>query len=113
MDKIIVIKFGGSLFTNDGNRRKFWEDVKALLAAGYCPIIVHGGGKEISSWLEKVGCETKFVNGLRYTDDKSMEIVEMVLSGKINKQLTSELAGFGVFCVGISPRSLIFNSVLT
>ena len=104
MQKIIVIKFGGSLFTNDRNRQQFWQDVKNLHSFGYKIVIVHGGGKEISFWLDKVGCETKFVNGLRFTDEKSLEIVEMVLAGKINKQLTSELSSLDVLCAGISGR---------
>lgn len=104
MEKIIIIKFGGSLFSNDRNRQQFWLDVKNLYVAGYKIVIVHGGGKEISSWLDKVGCETKFVKGLRFTDEKSMEVVEMVLSGKVNKQLASELASLDVLTVGISGR---------
>jgi acetylglutamate kinase len=104
MEKIIVIKFGGSLFTDDRNRQQFWLDVKKLTLNGYKVVIVHGGGKEISSWLSKIGCETKFVQGLRFTDEKSIEIVEMVLSGKINKKLASELAGLNVLSIGISGR---------
>lgn len=102
--KTVVIKFGGSLFTNSNNRLRFWEDVKSLILKNYKVVIVHGGGKEISSWLEKLGTETKFVNGLRWTDEKSMEIVEMVLSGKVNKQLVSELSQLEILTVGISGR---------
>ncbi len=102
--KTFVIKFGGSLFSNNVNRNKFWEDVKDLILAGNQVVIVHGGGKEITFWLETLNLETKFVNGLRYTDEKSVEVVEMVLSGKVNKQLTSELSRFGINCAGISGR---------
>ncbi|MDR0676173.1 MAG: acetylglutamate kinase [Elusimicrobiota bacterium] len=104
-NKIVVIKFGGSLFVNENNRFKFWEDIKNLIEKKFFKIvIVHGGGKEISNWLERLEVEVKFVNGLRYTDEKSIEIVEMVLSGKINKQLASEISSFGVSSIGISGR---------
>ena len=101
MKKTILIKFGGSLFTNENNRKQFWQDVKNLKQDGANVVIVHGGGKEISSWIEKVGSEVKFVNGLRYTDEEIMNIVEMVLSGLVNKQLVTE---FGENCLGISCR---------
>ena len=101
---VIVIKFGGSLFSDDNNRGKFWTDIKCLKDKGYQVVIVHGGGKEISKWIDKAGEKVQFVNGLRYTDEKIMDIVEMVLSGKVNKQLTVELANIGVDSIGISGR---------
>ncbi len=102
-NKSIVIKFGGSLLDNKNIRETFWEDIK-VLAKSNKVVIVHGGGKEISRYLELLNLEIKFVNGKRYTDSKIMEIVEMLLSGKINKMLTSELSSLGVNAIGLSGR---------
>ena len=77
--KIIVIKYGGSAMLDEELKKKVIEDVVLLKLVGFKPIIVHGGGKEISRWVEKVGMEPRFIKGLRVTDEDTMELVEMVL----------------------------------
>lgn len=84
-------------------KRDVIKDVVLLKLVGFKPIIVHGGGKEISRWVGKVGKEAKFVNGLRVTDDETMEIAEMVL-GKVNKELVTLVQSLGVKAVGISGK---------
>ncbi|MBO5460729.1 MAG: acetylglutamate kinase, partial [Ruminococcus sp.] len=77
--KIIVVKYGGSAMIDEELKRDVIQDVTLLKLCGFKPIIVHGGGKEISRWVSKVGMEPKFINGLRVTDEDTMELVEMVL----------------------------------
>lgn len=101
--KIIVVKYGGSAMVDEELKRKVIEDVVLLKLVGFKPIIVHGGGKEISRWVEKTGKEAKFVNGLRVTDAETMEIAEMVL-GKVNKRLVTMVEELGVKAVGISGK---------
>ena len=84
--KIIVVKYGGSAMVDESLKRRVIEDVTLLKLCGFKPIIVHGGGKEISKWVGKVGKEAEFINGLRVTDAETMEIAEMVL-GRVNKSL--------------------------
>ena len=98
--KIIVVKYGGSAMSNEELQKNVIKDVTLLKLVGFKPIIVHGGGKEISRWVGRVGKEAKFVNGLRVTDAETMEIAEMVLN-KVNKNLVEEL---GVKAVGISGK---------
>lgn len=101
--KIIVIKYGGSAMLDEELKKKVIQDVVLLKLVGFKPIIVHGGGKEISRWVEKVGMEPRFVNGLRVTDEDTMELAEMVL-GKVNKELVSLVQSLGVKAVGISGK---------
>ena len=101
--RIIVVKYGGSAMANPELQRNVIKDVTLLKLVGFKPIIVHGGGKEISRWVGKVGKEAKFVNGLRVTDAETMEIAEMVLS-KVNKQLVTMVEELGVKAVGISGK---------
>ncbi|MCR4788469.1 MAG: acetylglutamate kinase [Lachnospiraceae bacterium] len=101
--KIIVVKYGGSAMSNEDLQKNVIEDVVLLKLVGFKPIIVHGGGKEISSWVKKVGKESEFVNGLRVTDDETMEIAEMVLN-KVNKRLVNMVTSLGVNAVGISGK---------
>ena len=101
--KIIVVKYGGSAMSNEELQKNVIKDVTLLKLVGFKPIIVHGGGKEISRWVGKVGKEAKFVNGLRVTDEETMEIVEMVLN-KVNKSLVSMVQELGVKAVGISGK---------
>ena len=101
--RIIVVKYGGSPMANTELQRNVIKDVTLLKLVGFKPIIVHGGGKEISRWVGKVGKEAKFVNGLRVTDAETMEIAEMVLS-KVNKQLVTMVEELGVKAVGISGK---------
>ena len=81
--KIIVVKYGGSAMIDEELKTRVIEDVTLLKLVGFKPIIVHGGGKEISKWVEKAGMEPKFINGLRVTDKDTMELAEMEL-GKVN-----------------------------
>lgn len=101
--KIIVIKYGGSAMMNDELKKSVIADAVLLKLVGFKPIIVHGGGKEISRWVEKVGMEPNFINGLRVTDEPTMEIVEMVLN-KVNKSLVQMVQELGVKAVGISGK---------
>ena len=101
--KIIVVKYGGSAMSNEELQRNVIKDVTLLKLVGFKPIIVHGGGKEISRWVGKVGKEAEFVNGLRVTDDETMEIAEMVLN-KVNKNLVRMVEELGVRAVGISGK---------
>lgn len=101
--KIIVVKYGGSAMSNEELQKNVIKDVTLLKLVGFKPIIVHGGGKEISRWVGKVGKEAKFVNGLRVTDDETMEIAEMVLN-KVNKSLVSMVQELGVNAVGVSGK---------
>lgn len=101
--KIIVVKYGGSAMSSEELQKNVIKDVTLLKLVGFKPIIVHGGGKEISHWVGKVGKEAKFVNGLRVTDAETMEIAEMVLN-KVNKGLVSMVQELGVKAVGISGK---------
>lgn len=99
--KIIVVKYGGSAMIDDDLKASVIEDVVLLKLVGFKPVIVHGGGKEISRWVDKVGMKTEFVNGLRVTDAETMELAEMVL-GKVNKDLVSKVQALGINAAGIS-----------
>ena len=101
--KVIVVKYGGSAMVDEELKRNVIKDVVLLKLVGFKPIIVPGGGKEISRWVGKVGKEAKFVNGLRVTDKETMEIAEMVL-GKVNKELVTLVESLGVKAIGISGK---------
>ena len=101
--KIIVVKYGGSAMVDEELKRQVIEDVTLLKLVGFKPIIVHGGGKEISRWVGKVGMEPQFINGLRVTDADTMEVAEMVL-GKVNKSLVQLVEELGVRAIGISGK---------
>lgn len=101
--KIVVVKYGGSAMTDEALKQKVIEDVTLLKLVGFKPIIVHGGGKEISKWVGKIGKEPQFINGLRVTDEETMEVAEMVL-GKVNKSLVQLLEEQGVRAIGISGK---------
>ena len=101
-DKILVIKYGGNAMINEELKASVMRDLVLLQLVGIKPGLVHGGGPEISAMLQRVGIESKFVNGLRYTDKETVEIVRMVLSGKINKTLVNELELSGGKAVGLS-----------
>lgn len=101
--KVIVVKYGGSAMADDELKKNVIKDVTLLKLVGFKPIVVHGGGKDISAWLSKVGKKSEFVNGLRVTDADTMEIAEMVLS-KVNKSLVSMVTELGVKAVGISGK---------
>src|SRR5699024_901393 len=101
--KIIVVKYGGSAMADEELKKNVIKDVVLLKLVGFKPIIVHGGGKEISKWVTKTGMEPHFVNGLRVTDEPTMEIAEMVLN-RVNKSLVSMVHELGVKAVGISGK---------
>ena len=101
--KIVVVKYGGSAMLDESLKKNVIEDVVLLKLVGFKPIIVHGGGKEISRWVGKVGMEPNFINGLRVTDKDTMEIAEMVLA-TVNKELVTLVQTLGVKAVGISGK---------
>lgn len=101
--KVIVVKYGGSAMVDEELKRRVIQDVTLLKLVGFKPIIVHGGGKEISSMVSRLGMEPKFINGLRVTDEDTMEIAEMVL-GKVNKSLVQLVESLGVRAIGISGK---------
>ena len=101
--KIIVVKYGGSAMLDEDLKKQVIQDVTLLKLVGFKPIIVHGGGKDISKWVEKSGKTPEFVNGLRKTDPETMEIAEMVLN-RVNKSLVSMVSELGVLAVGISGK---------
>ena len=101
--KIVVVKYGGSAMLDDELKKNVIKDVVLLKLVGFKPIIVHGGGKEISKWVAKTGKEPQFINGLRVTDEETMEIAEMVLA-KVNKELVTLVESLGVQAVGISGK---------
>ncbi len=101
--KVIVVKYGGSAMSDEELKKNVIKDVTLLKLVGFKPIVVHGGGKDISNWVKKVGKEARFVNGLRVTDEETMEIAEMVL-GKVNKSLVAMVQEMGVKAVGISGK---------
>lgn len=101
--KVVVIKYGGSAMTDESLQKQVIQDAVLLKLVGFKPIIVHGGGKEISKWVEKAGMEPHFVNGLRVTDETTMEIAEMVLN-RVNKTLVRMIEQMGVHSIGISGK---------
>ena len=101
--KIIVVKYGGSAMVDEELKKKVIQDVVLLKLVGFKPIIVHGGGKEISKWVSKTGGNSQFINGLRVTDEPTMEIAEMVLN-KVNKSLVALIEELGVKACGISGK---------
>lgn len=100
--KIVVVKYGGNAMLNEELKRDVMEDIVLLNTIGIHVVLVHGGGPEINNMLNRVGKESKFVNGLRYTDGETMEIVQMVLTGKLNKDITGILLQQGGKAVGLS-----------
>ncbi len=100
-NKTIVVKYGGNAMISDELREAVIEDIVLLQLVGIEVVVVHGGGPEISDLLKRVGKESRFVNGLRYTDEETMEIVQMVLSGKVNKDLVGMFERRGGRAVGL------------
>lgn len=100
----IVIKYGGSAMKDETIKNSIMEDIALLKFVGMKPVIIHGGGPDINKELDLIGKEPNFINGLRVTDKETMEIVEMVLCGKINKGLVSELSVHGIKAVGMSGK---------
>ena len=102
-NKIVVVKYGGSAMLDDGLQESVIKDVALLKLVGMKPVIVHGGGKEISKWVRLQGQEPEFVDGLRVTDMNTMEVAEMVLN-KVNKNLVQKMEKLGVKAAGISGK---------
>ncbi|MFV0396183.1 MAG: acetylglutamate kinase [Coprobacillaceae bacterium] len=100
----IVIKYGGSAMTNEVIKQSVLKDIAVLKSVGIKPIIVHGGGNDINTWLNKVEIDSQFKNGLRVTDKETLEVAEMVLSGKINKGLVQHMERLGTHAVGLSGK---------
>ena len=101
---IVVIKYGGSAMTNEIIKKSVLKDIAVLKSVGLKPIIVHGGGKDINRMLDRVQIKSEFKNGLRVTDCDTLEIAEMVLSGKVNKGLVTHLEQIGTHAVGLSGK---------
>lgn len=99
--KVIVVKYGGAAMINEGVRSAVLEDLILMQQVGIKPVLVHGGGPEIDRMLKRLGKERVFVNGLRYTDDDTMDIVQMVLAGKINKDLVANIQRQGGSALGL------------
>ncbi len=100
-DKIVVVKYGGNAMTNDELKDAVMNDIVLLSMVGIKVVLVHGGGPEINAMLKKVGKESKFIGGLRYTDEETIDIVKMVLCGKVNKELVSSLQTHGGKALGL------------
>ena len=99
--KVVVIKYGGNAMVSEQLKQQVMEDIALLHMCGVKVVLVHGGGPEINAALKKIGKEPKFVNGLRVTDEETIEVVQMVLAGKVNKQLVSLLQSKGMHAVGL------------
>ncbi len=99
--KIVVVKYGGAAMINEGVRSAVLQDLILMRQVGILPVLVHGGGPEIDRMLKRIGKERVFVDGLRYTDDETMEVVQMVLAGKVNKDLVSLIARQGGKAFGL------------
>jgi acetylglutamate kinase len=103
-DKTIVIKYGGNAMTEESLKHKFAQDIVLMKYVGINPVIVHGGGPQIDEMLNRLGIEAQFRQGVRVTDEKTMEIVEMVLAGKINMEIVDLLNRHGGRAVGVSGK---------
>src|SRR5215472_15789174 len=102
--KTIVVKYGGHAMGDEALGELFAQDVVLLKQVGINPIVVHGGGPQIGSMLERLKIKSSFIDGLRVTDAETVSIVEMVLSGSINKQLVSAINAVGGFAIGLSGK---------
>ena len=100
-NKVVVVKYGGNAMTNDRLKQAVMQDIVLLSLVGIKVVLVHGGGPEINDMLKRVGKESKFVNGLRYTDEETIDIVQMVLAGKVNKDLVSMLESHNGKAMGL------------
>ena len=103
-NKTIVIKYGGHSMVDDDLKRSFAQDVVMMRYIGINPVVVHGGGPQIGGYLKKLGKDSKFVQGMRVTDEETMDIVEMVLAGKVNKEIVGLINANGGNAVGLSGK---------
>lgn len=102
--KIVVVKYGGNAMVNEELKQAVFQDIVMMKLVGMKPILVHGGGPEITDMLKRLGKETKFVNGYRYTDKEVLEVAEMVLVGKINKEIVAALNYYGGSALGMCGK---------
>jgi acetylglutamate kinase len=102
--EIIVLKYGGAAMVDGALKEKVMQDVALLKYVGMHPVIIHGGGKEITRWLEKIGKKAQFIDGIRVTDAETIELAEMVLVGKISKELVYLISKFGGNAVSLSGK---------
>lgn len=100
--KTMVVKYGGSAMKNERLKDSVMEDIILMSYVGINVVLVHGGGKEINKVLDKLNIENEFINGLRYTDEDTMEVVQMVLAGKVNKNLVAKINSKGGNALGLS-----------
>ena len=103
-NKVIVVKFGGNAMTDETLRNNFARDMVLLKQVGLHPVIIHGGGPQITSYLKKLGIESEFANGLRISDPESIHIIEMVLGGLVNKDIVNSITSHGGKAVGLSGK---------
>ena len=103
-EKIVVIKYGGAAMIDEGLKHNFAQDIVLLQSLGMLPVIVHGGGSEVSKSMEQLGQEVSFIDGLRVTSSENLKVAEMVLSGTINKEIITHLNTFGGKAVGVSGK---------
>ena len=101
-NKIVVVKYGGSAMINDDLKRAVMKDIVLLSLIGVKVVLVHGGGPEINDTLKRMGMESKFINGLRVTDEETAQVVQMVLAGKISKNLVSLIGSLSGKAIGLS-----------
>ena len=100
--KTVVIKFGGNAMVDEALKSSFAQDIVLLKQIGVNPVIVHGGGPQIGKLLEQIGKKSRFIEGMRVTDNETMDVVEMVLGGQVNKQIVSLINGHGGRAVGLT-----------
>jgi len=100
----VVIKYGGSTLVNHTIKESLIKDIALMKFVGFKPVVVHGGGPEINTMLKRLQIESHYHNGLRVTDEQTMEAVEMVLTGKLNKEITTDLSKHGIHSAGISGK---------
>ncbi len=103
-DQTIVIKYGGNAMVEESLKESFAKDITLLKQVGINPVVVHGGGPQIGNVLEKIGKQAEFIDGMRVTDDETMDIVEMVLAGKVNKEIVANINRAGGKAVGLSGK---------
>src|SRR6056297_3072909 len=102
--KTIVVKFGGNAMVDPALHESFARDIVLMKLVGINPVVVHGGGPQIGRLLEKLGIESRFVGGMRVTDDETMDVVEMVLGGSVNKEIVASISRNGGKAIGVSGK---------
>ncbi len=102
--KTVVIKYGGNAMIDDGLKKSFARDITLMKQVGINPVVVHGGGPQIGSLLKRIGKESEFINGMRVTDSETMDIVEMVLGGLVNKEIVNLIHRHGGNAVGLTGK---------